>query len=59
MPGTRRTLTINFAAVADSENQNRNFAILDLADDAIVAHPVAPQTAKTTCQRLAESARIF
>jgi hypothetical protein len=50
---------INFAAVADLENQNFSRAILNVADRAQIADPITPQSAECAGQGLANGARVF
>ena len=42
----RRTLAVNLAAVADFDNEDDQSIIVQLAEDAIVADSVAPETSE-------------
>ena len=45
--------------MADFQNKHSNFIVLNIADQAIVTHPVAPQAALFAMERLAPTAGIF
>jgi hypothetical protein len=52
-------LTVNILAMSDFQHPDRYSLILKMTDEAIVPHPVAPQTLLFTAERLAPPARIF
>jgi hypothetical protein len=47
-------VVIHFAAVTDSDNQNVQLGSLNLANDAVVARPVAPKSEFAVPQRFAD-----
>jgi hypothetical protein len=49
---------MHFGAMADLRNKNSDCHVLYLADHAIVADLVSPQSAKWTGQSFAEAARV-
>jgi hypothetical protein len=52
--------SVHFALVTDAEDEDDEFLVLDFADDAVVAHPVAPVVSEFgTLKSLAQATRIF
>ena len=53
------TLSIDFAAVADADNEDANKLIFNAGDDAVVANAILPKVAKFGAfQRFANAAGI-
>ena len=50
---------INFAAVANSKNQQSQALVLDVAHGAVVADSVSPQSAERPAQSFAEMTRVL
>lgn len=51
-------LLVNNAAVADLDDENREFVVLDLGHDPIVAYSVAPQSREAVTKCFAKTASI-
>ncbi len=45
--------------MADRDDQNEEDIILNLTEDTVIAHPIAPQSDPFGFERLAKAARIF
>jgi hypothetical protein len=45
--------------VADGDDQDEQYLVLDLAEDAIIADPITPQSGQIGLERLPETARVF
>lgn len=50
---------INPASVANAHNQHHQGVVLQLTDDAVIPHAVAPQFSQTAFQWFAELARVI
>src|ERR1035437_151241 len=58
--GRELALSVDFAPVADADDQDANEFIFDAGDDSIIADAIFPKVAKlSSLQRLANAARIF
>ena len=53
-----RGSAINVASIADLDDEYAQRIVLDIADDAVVAHAVAPQTSKWPSQRFTHGSRV-
>jgi len=53
-------LTVDIAAVGDANDQDNDLFVLNFADDAVVAHAVAPVTTEVGAgEGFADATRIF
>ena len=52
-------LLVNVLAVGNTNNQHNQFVIFNVANHAVIPHPVTPQSRKVARQRLAKTAGIF
>jgi hypothetical protein len=43
-------LSVNLAPMTHGKDEDGEFAVFDVTDQAMVAHPIAPQAAKWTCK---------
>jgi len=51
--------TINVFAITYREHEDRNSVILDIANEAVITHAIAPQSALIAVERLAPLPRIL
>lgn len=54
-----RQSDVNVASMSDFHNQDDELAVVDLAEDTVVADTVSPELAEVATEGLAELARVF
>ena len=58
LPNRSALLSIDIAAMANADHQNRQDVIFYFENDPVISHAVAPQPTETMAQRFAKRARI-